>query len=52
MAKASTAYVERSNLNVRHMNGRMRTAAMQAGITDHVWTASEFIATPGHRRIV
>jgi IS1 family transposase len=79
MAKASTAYVERSNLNVRHMNGRMRrlclafskrldhhrasmaltytyanfcrvirtlrvTAAMQAGVTDHVWTASEFMA--------
>ncbi|XXU93410.1 hypothetical protein WME85_38190 [Sorangium sp. So ce1153] len=78
MAKASTAYSERLNLTMRHVNGRLRrlclafskkmenhraavalaythynfchvvktlrvTPAMQAGITDHVWSLEELL---------
>jgi IS1 family transposase len=77
--KASTSYVERNNLTMRHINGRLRrlclafskklenhraavalaythynfcrvvrtlrvTPAIQAGVTDHVWSLEELLA--------
>lgn len=48
-AHVSTSYIERQNLTIMHYNfGRVHqtlrvTPAMEAGVSDHVWSAEEIV---------